>query len=190
MDLLTERRLRYVLALRRNRETTLLRDSDNVPELMNLHRVDTQLRRALCRSRDRRPRARVITATTAVLGFPFPGQSQLECFKQSRLNRHAVTSAACEGFPSTLSLVPSTAWQLSRIWLRLRGAFPNQFMQNSIEWVLRICAIEPLITIAATNDQFRRLQLGHLILNRSQCQKAKPRSLAGIQLFAGVREQQ
>src|SRR5438105_10400574 len=108
---------------------------------------------------------------------------RVECFKQSRLNRHPLTSAVCQGFPST-------AWQLSRIWLGLRGAFPNQLMQDSIEWVLRICAIEPLITIAATNDQIRRLQLGHLILNRSQSQKAKPRQLAGIQLFAGVREQQ
>src|SRR5438128_4361970 len=60
--------------------------------------------------------------------------------------------AARQGFPST-------AWQLSRIWLGLRGAFPNQLMQDSIQWVLRICAIEPLITIAATNDQIRRLKL-------------------------------
>jgi hypothetical protein len=37
--LLTERRLRYVLALRRIREATLLRDSDKVPKLMNLHRT-------------------------------------------------------------------------------------------------------------------------------------------------------
>src|SRR6266576_2354810 len=39
MDLLTERRLRYVLALRRIGEATLLRDSDKVPELMNFHRT-------------------------------------------------------------------------------------------------------------------------------------------------------
>src|SRR5204863_6818499 len=38
MDLLTERRLRDMLALRRIREATLLRDSDKVPELMNLYR--------------------------------------------------------------------------------------------------------------------------------------------------------
>jgi|SRR5947208_15421038 len=37
MDLLTERRLRDVLALRRVREATFLRDSDKVPQLMNLH---------------------------------------------------------------------------------------------------------------------------------------------------------
>ena len=38
-DLLTERRLRDMLALRRIREATLLRDSDKEPELMNLHLV-------------------------------------------------------------------------------------------------------------------------------------------------------
>jgi len=136
-------------------------------------------------------RARLIIATTAAWSLQARSrQGQLECFKQSRLNRHAVASAACEGFPSTLSLVPSTAWQLSRIWLGLRGAFPDQLMQDSIQCVFGICAIEPLITIAATNDQIRRLKLGHLILNRSQCQKAKPRQLARIQLFVAVREQQ
>ena len=44
-------------------------------------------------------------------------------------------------------------------------------MQDPIQWVLRICAIEPLITIAAANDQIRCLKLGHLILNRSQCER-------------------
>jgi len=37
--LLTERRLRDMLALRRIGEATLLRDSDKVPELMNFHRA-------------------------------------------------------------------------------------------------------------------------------------------------------
>src|SRR5438045_3359333 len=107
MDLLTERRLRYMLALRRIREATLLRDSDKVPELMNLHRADTQLRRALCRSHDRRPRTPHHSNHSSLVASSQVAQGQLECFKQSRLNRHAVTSAACEGFPSTLSLVPS-----------------------------------------------------------------------------------
>src|SRR5438094_2479990 len=49
MDLLTERRLRYVLALRRVREATLLRDSDKVSELMNFHRrSDTPLGPPVC----------------------------------------------------------------------------------------------------------------------------------------------
>jgi len=136
-------------------------------------------------------RARLIIATTAAWSLQARSrQGQLECFKQSRLNRHAVASAVCEGFPSTLSLVPSTAWQLSRIWLGLRGAFPDQLMQDSIQCVFGICAIEPLITIAAANDQFRRLKFGHLILDRSQCEKAKPRQLPGIQLLAGVCKQQ
>src|SRR2546423_8227856 len=49
MDLLTERRLRDVLALRRIREAALLRDSDKVPELMNLRRrSDTPLGPPVC----------------------------------------------------------------------------------------------------------------------------------------------
>src|SRR5438552_5378317 len=49
MDLLTERRLRDVLALRRIREAALLRDRDKVPELMNLHRrSDTPLGPPVC----------------------------------------------------------------------------------------------------------------------------------------------
>src|SRR5205823_14729850 len=49
MDLLTERRLRDMLALRRIREAALLRDSDKVPELMNLHRrSDTPLGPPVC----------------------------------------------------------------------------------------------------------------------------------------------
>ena len=43
MDLLTERWLRDVLALRRIGEATLLCDSDKVSELMNLHRDDIPL---------------------------------------------------------------------------------------------------------------------------------------------------
>jgi hypothetical protein len=39
LDLLTERRLRDVLALRRVGEGTLLRHSDKIPELMNFHRT-------------------------------------------------------------------------------------------------------------------------------------------------------
>src|SRR6266699_49628 len=49
MDLLTERRLRDVLALRRIGEATLFRDSDKVPELMNFHRrSDTPLSPPVC----------------------------------------------------------------------------------------------------------------------------------------------
>src|SRR5207248_9888417 len=72
MDLLTERRLRYVLALRRVREATLLRDSDKVSELMNFHRrSDTPLGPPVClRPADRhfwiRPGS--IRASRVVLG--------------------------------------------------------------------------------------------------------------------------
>src|SRR5713101_6423440 len=49
MDLLTERRLRYVLALRCVGEATLLRDSDKIPKLMNFHRrSDTPLGPPVC----------------------------------------------------------------------------------------------------------------------------------------------
>jgi hypothetical protein len=41
-----------MLALRRIGEATLLRNSDKVPELMNLHRrSDTPLRQSVCLSR-------------------------------------------------------------------------------------------------------------------------------------------
>ena len=56
MDLLTERRLRYVLALRRMREATLLRDSDKVPKLMNLHRAILSCEGPVVEAVDRRPR--------------------------------------------------------------------------------------------------------------------------------------
>jgi hypothetical protein len=115
---------------------------------------------------------------------------RVECFKQSRLNRRPLLLAACPLLLAAGQGFSSTAWQLSRIWLGLRGAFPNQLMQDSIQWMLRICAIEPLITVAAANDQIRRLKFGHLILNRSQCEKTAPRQLARIQLLAAVCEQQ
>src|SRR5437868_12744861 len=63
-------------------------------------------------------------------------------------------------------------------------------MQDSIQWVLRICAIEPSIAIAVANDQIRRLELGHLILDRSQCEKAKPRQLARVELPPGSSKEQ
>ena len=59
------RRLRDVLALRRIPEATFLRDSDKVPELMNLHRVILSCERRFVEA-GRRPRTRVIIATTAV----------------------------------------------------------------------------------------------------------------------------
>jgi hypothetical protein len=43
MDLLTERRLRDMFALRRVGEATLLGNSDKISELMNLHRDDIPL---------------------------------------------------------------------------------------------------------------------------------------------------
>src|SRR5205085_6248066 len=48
MDLLTERRLGDVFALRRIGEAALLRDSDKVPELMNLHCLDFRRSRLHC----------------------------------------------------------------------------------------------------------------------------------------------
>src|SRR6476659_8783802 len=49
MDLLTERRLRYMLTLRRVGEATLLGDSDKIAKLMNFHRrSDTPLGSAVC----------------------------------------------------------------------------------------------------------------------------------------------
>src|SRR6266850_8197818 len=72
MDLLTEGRLRDMLALRRVGEATLLRNRDKVPELMNFHRrSDTPLGPPVClRQADRRFWIRLgsIRASRVVLG--------------------------------------------------------------------------------------------------------------------------
>src|SRR6266567_9317835 len=79
MDLLTERRLRDMLAVRRVGEATLLRDSDKVPKLMNLHRAILGCERRFVEAADRRSRH--------VSSSHQPGRSsRVECFKQSRLN--------------------------------------------------------------------------------------------------------
>ena len=69
MDLLTERRLRDVLALRRIGEATLLRDGNKVPELMNLHRTILSCERRFVEAAIG-VRARIIMATTAGLVAP------------------------------------------------------------------------------------------------------------------------
>ena len=56
--------------------------------------------------------------------------------------------------------------------------------------MLRIGAIEPLITVAASDDQIRTFQLGQFILHRSQRKEAQPREFARIQLLSRVREEQ
>ncbi len=53
-DLLAERRSRDVLALSRVGEATLLRDSDKVSELMNLHRTILSCERRFVEAADRR----------------------------------------------------------------------------------------------------------------------------------------
>jgi hypothetical protein len=72
----------------------------------------------------------------------------------------------------------------------VRGAFLNQLTQDSIKRVLGIRPIEPLIPVAAANDQVRRLELRNLILNRSQREKAKPRQLARVELLPAISKQQ
>jgi hypothetical protein len=79
---------------------------------------------------------------------------------------------------------------LSRIWLGVRGASAHELSQGGIERVLGIRAIEPLIPIASANDQVCGLELGKLILNRAQREKAKPRQLARVELLAALSKEQ
>jgi hypothetical protein len=71
----------------------------------------------------------------------------------------------------------------------MRGAFAHDLRHGGVQWMLRIGAIEPLITITAAHDQIRRFQLRQLILNRSECEKTQSRQLPRIQLLAWVCEQ-
>jgi hypothetical protein len=79
---------------------------------------------------------------------------------------------------------------LARNWLRLRVRFADELLQCWIERVLEIRPIKPLISVAAANDQVRRLELRNLILNRSQREKAKPRQLARVELLPAISKQQ
>jgi hypothetical protein len=72
----------------------------------------------------------------------------------------------------------------------MRGAFPHDLRYGGVQWMLRIGAIEPLITITSAHDQIRRFQLRQLILNRSEREKTQPRQLSRIQLLTWVCEQQ
>src|SRR5438034_7044801 len=107
MNLLTERRLRYVLALRRIGEATLLRDSDKVSELMNLHcRSDTPLGLPIClRLADRMGAKRAIQRQSHQRPIP----KQL-CLGKTAVGRgtglqpnysgHFALDAACVPFPA------------------------------------------------------------------------------------------
>ncbi len=72
----------------------------------------------------------------------------------------------------------------------MRGAFANDLHQGAVEGVFRICAIEPLITIRAADDQIRALELRQLILDCPQREEAQARHLARVQLLALIGEQQ
>ena len=84
----------------------------------------------------------------------------------------------------------SSARENVRIRFGVARAFANDLRQMAIQRVLRIRPIEPLITIAATDDQIRTFELGQFILHRSQREKAQSRKFAGIQLLSGIGEEQ
>ncbi len=72
----------------------------------------------------------------------------------------------------------------------MRGACADDLFQRAKQRVLRVRAIEPLVPIAAANNQLRSFELGEFILNRPQREEAQARQLARIQLLSRVREQQ
>src|SRR5438874_13679862 len=105
MNLLTERKLRDVLALRRIGEATLLRDSDKVSELMNFHRrSDTPLGPPVClRLTDRLGAERAIQRQNR----PIPKQHRLGKTAvgrgtglQPNYSGHFALDAACVPFPA------------------------------------------------------------------------------------------
>jgi hypothetical protein len=92
----------------------------------------------------------------------------LECFKQSSL----FPGAGSRSCAPSLHAPRSPARERSRIGLRVRGTGADYLFQRGIQPVPRICAIKPLITIAAANDQICSLQLSQFILDRSQREEA------------------
>ena len=72
----------------------------------------------------------------------------------------------------------------------MRAAFAHELLQRWIQRVPRIRSIESLITVAPAHDQFRRLELGKFVLDRSQCEKTTPRQFTRIQVVAGFAKEQ
>jgi hypothetical protein len=89
-----------------------------------------------------------------------------------------------------VSALTSSARESAWLGPTVSRAFPNELHQILIEWVLLVCAIEALITIAATENQLCRFQLGEFILNGPQREEAQARQLTCIQLLIAVREEQ
>jgi hypothetical protein len=112
--------------------------------------------------------------------------SDLECLKHSSffLGRTDGLSAAF------LSGRSSAARQSARIRFGVPRAFANDLRQMAIQRVLRIRPIEPLITIAATENQIRAFEFAQFILHCSQRKEAQSCEFARIQLLSGIREEQ
>ena len=145
-----------------------------------------------------------VSATEAIFG-----QCKLNCRANQELPIFACMFTDCHATPnvalsirvvlicakrsklaSFLRAGTSAAGQNPRSRLRVRSALAHDLRQVSIQWVLRVCPVEALITVAATDDQICTFELGEFILHGSQREEAQARQLARIQLLAWIREEQ
>src|SRR3977135_367413 len=72
----------------------------------------------------------------------------------------------------------------------MHGPSNYQVSQCSIQRVLRVCAVEAMVTIAATRDQLAGLEFCELILYGLKREKTQAYQLADIQFLLRIREQQ
>lgn len=87
----------------------------------------------------------------------------------------------------TMSPAPrSSRWDC---WLRVRGPSDYHSPQRCIKRMFRVSAVKSVITVAATRDQVRRLELRQLILHCLQGEKTQPRQLPYVKLLAWIRKQ-
>ena len=79
-------------------------------------------------------------------------------------------------------------WSNSR--LRQLSSFYHQTPQSHIKWMVRIGAIEAMITVGPAPEDSRGPQLGEFLLDGVLVQLAEPRQLAHVEFLARVGEQQ
>jgi len=65
----------------------------------------------------------------------------------------------------------------------VRRAFAHDLGHGGIQRVLRIRAVEPVISIASAHDQIRRLELYRIILNGSEREKTQSGQLTRVKFL-------
>jgi len=66
----------------------------------------------------------------------------------------------------------------------------DQLSQRRIERVLRVSAVEPLVTVAASRDQIGGVEFCELVLHGLEREMTQTRELPDLELLSGIREQQ